>query len=193
MKPVDKAPAAIVVLKGSDQEFEELLRGAVSDPDCRVIVIDFSGPRKSDIDLPAMLEFVSGSRVPVLLAITGVIADKMFDVVAACHICFADPGTSLSDPSRDRPLTARTAMRAGIVNGVVEDPFGSVLSIAGVIQKRAPLAVRACLKLIDNSGDDFEAGLANELKLFADLFESKDMRRGTRGFIDKKKVLFEGN
>ena len=94
-----------------------------------------------------------------------------------------------------RSLSAVEAEELGIVNRVVNqgDVLSESLSLAREIAKRAPLAIRACLKAV-NQGVylPIEEGLALERELFASLFATEDVREGTTAFLEKRDASFKG-
>jgi enoyl-CoA hydratase len=94
-----------------------------------------------------------------------------------------------------KTLTAEDARRLGLVNRVT-DPAGllpEAEALAGEIAKLAPLAIRACLEAVTRGLDlPLNEGLALETELFASLFATKDMREGTRAFLEKRPPLFKG-
>ena len=94
-----------------------------------------------------------------------------------------------------REVSATDAERLGLVNRVVD--VASLLteakSIAQDISGLAPLAIRACLESVRVGLElPLDEGLAVEARLFAGLFETADMREGTRAFLEKRKPVFRG-
>lgn len=95
----------------------------------------------------------------------------------------------------DRKLSAQEALSFGLVNRVVAaDRFlEEALSLAAEIAARAPLAVRAAKKLIDES---FELSLSQALNAergeFHKLFSTEDQKEGMRAFIEKRKPEWKG-
>lgn len=66
-------------------------------------------------------------------------------------------------------------------------------SLARSIAKLAPLAIRACLEAVTRGLSlPLEDGLALETELFSRLFETEDMREGTRAFFEKREPIFHG-
>lgn len=94
-----------------------------------------------------------------------------------------------------REVSAAEAERLGLVNRVVEaaDLLTEAKSIAQDIAELAPLAIRACLESVRVGLElPLDEGLAVEARLFATLFETADMREGTRAFLEKRKPVFRG-
>ena len=94
-----------------------------------------------------------------------------------------------------KQIDAAAALELGLVNRVVEsvELMVAVRVLAGEIAALAPLAIRACLKAVNQGLRlPFEEGLQLEQKLFASLFETEDAREGTRAFLEKRPPVFRG-
>ena len=92
-------------------------------------------------------------------------------------------------------LDAPAALAAGLVEKVVPlaELMGEAQRIAGVIAAKAPLAVAATKRAIDEgSGLTLRDGLALEALAFASLIGTGDMREGTSAFLEKRKPAFKG-
>lgn len=92
-------------------------------------------------------------------------------------------------------LSASDALRVGLVNHVVEpaEVFGKAEAIAHSITKLAPLAIRACLEAVTRGLHlPLKDGLELETELFSRLFETEDVREGTRAFLEKRPPDFKG-
>jgi enoyl-CoA hydratase len=92
-------------------------------------------------------------------------------------------------------IDAQEALRIGLVNRVV--PADRLLaeseSLLRTILDNGPLAVRACLELVDAGADmSFEESLLLEASYFGLLSATSDMREGTAAFLEKRKASFEG-
>lgn len=95
----------------------------------------------------------------------------------------------------NRTLTAQEAHRFGLVNRVVpvETYLDEALKLADEIASRAPLAVRAAKKMINQSYErTLSEGLAEEQQEFYRLFASDDQKEGMRAFIEKRKPDWKG-
>ena len=95
----------------------------------------------------------------------------------------------------NRTLSAQEALRFGLVNRVV--PVGEFLNealkLAEEIAARAPLAVRAAKKMINQSYERFLSdGLEQEKQVFYNLFDSEDQKEGMQAFIEKRKPEWKG-
>jgi enoyl-CoA hydratase len=90
----------------------------------------------------------------------------------------------------NRTLNAREAYQFGLVNRVVpvDSYLDESLKLAEEIASRAPLAVRAAKKMINQAYEEsLSAGLADEKQEFYNLFSSEDQKEGMRAFIEKRK------
>ena len=92
-------------------------------------------------------------------------------------------------------LSADEAEKLGVVNRLVESNslMTEARSLTNTISKLAPLAIRACLRSVRQGMElPLDEGLALEAQLFAELFDTADMREGTRAFLEKRAPVFEG-
>jgi enoyl-CoA hydratase len=95
----------------------------------------------------------------------------------------------------DRRLTAQEAYQFGLVNRVVpvETYLEEALQLAQSIAERAPLAVRAAKKMINQAFEQtLEDGLAAEKQEFYNLFATEDQKEGMQAFIEKRKPAWRG-
>ena len=105
-------------------------------------------------------------------------------------------GRALEIMLTGRNVSAEEAFRLGLVNRVTSGAnlLDEAMALAKEISQLAPLAIRACLKaVIAGESLPLVDGLALETKLFAGLFETNDVREGTRAFLEKRKPLFKGD
>jgi enoyl-CoA hydratase len=94
-----------------------------------------------------------------------------------------------------KQIDATAALEFGVVNRIVEPDELLVVAgdLANQIAALAPLAIRACLKAVNEGLKlPFDEGLELERELFASLFETEDAKEGTRAFLEKRKPLFKG-
>ena len=92
-------------------------------------------------------------------------------------------------------VSAEEALTAGLVNKVCDHDtmMEQVLTVASVLQKRAPLAIRGIKKCIQETyGLPVTSAMDVEAKAFAQLFTSWDAKEGTSAFIEKRKPVFKG-
>ena len=95
----------------------------------------------------------------------------------------------------NRALTAQEAYQFGLVNRVVpvDGYLNEVLKLAEEIASRAPLAVRAAKKMINQAYElTLAEGLAEEKQTFYNLFASEDQKEGMQAFIEKRKPEWRG-
>lgn len=104
-------------------------------------------------------------------------------------------GRALEIMLTGRNVSADEALQLGLVSRVTSGAnlFAEAMALAKEISQLAPLAIRACLKaVVDGQSLPLVDGLALETKLFAGLFETNDVREGTRAFLEKRKPVFKG-
>lgn len=92
-------------------------------------------------------------------------------------------------------IGAHEALTMGLVNQVV--PQGELMkTVRGIVEKiltRAPMAVASSKKSINRAWDmEIEEGQRFEAAAFSELFQSDDVREGTKAFIEKRKPQFQG-
>ncbi|MDQ3005642.1 MAG: enoyl-CoA hydratase-related protein [Chloroflexota bacterium] len=95
----------------------------------------------------------------------------------------------------NRTLSAQEALALGLVNRVVpvSEFLNEALKLAEEIAARAPLAVRAAKKMINQSYERFLSdGLAQEKQVFYNLFGSDDQKEGMQAFVEKRKPEWKG-
>ena len=94
------------------------------------------------------------------------------------------------------PITAEEAHSLGLVMKVV--PKGKVLeesrNFAAKLATLPRLAMEASKMLINRGLEvDLPSGLEMEARCFGNLAASRDLREGTRAFLEKRKPNFTGN
>jgi enoyl-CoA hydratase len=95
----------------------------------------------------------------------------------------------------DRRLTAQEAYQFGMVNRVdpVEKNLEEALRLAEEIAGRAPMAVRAAKKMINQTFEQsLSEGLAAEKQVFYNLFAREDQKEGMQAFMEKRKPEWKG-
>lgn len=95
----------------------------------------------------------------------------------------------------DRRLTAQEAYQFGMVNRVVpvESYLEEALRLAEEIASRAPVAVRAAKKMINQTFEQMlSEGLAAEKQEFYNLFATEDQKEGMQAFIEKRTPGWKG-
>jgi len=92
-------------------------------------------------------------------------------------------------------IDAQEAWRIGLVNRVVpaDRLIAESTALLQTILDNGPLAVRACLDLVDAGLDlGLDQALAQEAAWFGLLSETADKREGTQAFLEKRKARFTG-
>jgi enoyl-CoA hydratase len=95
----------------------------------------------------------------------------------------------------NRTLTAQEALQFGLVNRLapVETYLEEALKLADEIASRAPLAVHAAKKMINQAYErTLSEGLKEEKQEFYNLFASEDQKEGMRAFVEKRKPEWKG-
>jgi len=95
----------------------------------------------------------------------------------------------------DRRLSAQEAYQFGMLNRVVpvEGYLEEALKLAEEIASRAPVAVRAAKKMINQAFElTLADGLATEKQEFYNLFATEDQKEGMRAFVEKRKPEWKG-
>jgi Enoyl-CoA hydratase/carnithine racemase len=93
-------------------------------------------------------------------------------------------------------ITAPEAQTMGLVNKVVPaaELMATVMKTVETILTRAPIAVGSAKRSINQGWDmDIDGAQKNEAHIFAELFNSDDVREGTAAFIEKRKAAFKGS
>ncbi|MDQ3138110.1 MAG: enoyl-CoA hydratase-related protein [Gemmatimonadota bacterium] len=106
------------------------------------------------------------------------------------------PGRALELLLTGAMIDAQEAWRIGLVNRIV--PPDQLLPeserLLRSILENGPLAVRACLELVDAGLDmSLDDALRLEAAYFGLLSATADMREGTQAFLDKRKAAFKGS
>ena len=92
-------------------------------------------------------------------------------------------------------ISAARALEIGLITEVVEASKLSetALRVAQTIASKGPLAIAACKDAIGRGADlSLADALELEVKSFGSMFETEDMREGTKAFMEKRKAEFRG-
>jgi enoyl-CoA hydratase len=95
----------------------------------------------------------------------------------------------------NRVLTAAEALQFGMVNRVVpvERYLDEALSLATEVAARAPVAVRHARQAVNAAHElSLAEGLAEERRLFYELFATEDQKEGMKAFLEKRKPEWKG-
>lgn len=153
--------------------------------------IDAAEPEETGARVREVCERMELCGTPVIAAVRGAAAAGAgVELVLACHL------RVVSDDARLGELGAEEAQRLGLVNRVVGArrlaEEAEALARA-IVDNAAPLAARACLQAVTRGARlPLDEALRLEAELFAQLFSTKDVREGTRAFLEKRKPSFRG-
>ncbi|HEY5425669.1 MAG TPA: enoyl-CoA hydratase-related protein [Candidatus Tumulicola sp.] len=92
-------------------------------------------------------------------------------------------------------IDAREALRIGLVQKVVPpaELMTEAKRIAAVIAAKAPLAIAACKRVINNGAHlSIDDALELEALEFGTLVDTEDIREGTGAFLEKRKPQWKG-
>jgi enoyl-CoA hydratase len=86
------------------------------------------------------------------------------------------------------------ALQYGLINYMVsqEELLNKARSILAIINSKAPLAVAACIKAANAVFDETKNGLALEVELFGQLFDTADAKEGNCRILRKTKSKLRG-
>ncbi len=91
-------------------------------------------------------------------------------------------------------LDAATALQYGLVNYVVpaNELMSRTKSLLEVINQKAPIAIRECIRAVNAVHDPSKKGFEEEAKSFGITFITDDMKEGVSAFMEKRKAAFTG-
>jgi enoyl-CoA hydratase len=91
-----------------------------------------------------------------------------------------------------RPVGADEALRVGLVQGVHDPVLDKALEAAALLASKSPVALRSAKALLNWAGGSYEESLAEEARIFGELFGSADTREGLAAFVEKREARFTG-
>ncbi len=92
-------------------------------------------------------------------------------------------------------IDAKEALRIGLVQRVVPaaELMNEAKRVASVIASKAPLAIAACKRAINNGAHlSIDDGLELEALEFGSLVNTEDIKEGTGAFLEKRKPVWKG-
>lgn len=91
-------------------------------------------------------------------------------------------------------IDATTALRYGLVNYVVpqDELINKSLSIAELLNNKAPRALAGCIEAINAVYDETKDGFETEINIFGKLFDTSDAKEGVTSFLEKRQAEFKG-
>ena len=91
-------------------------------------------------------------------------------------------------------LPADEALRLGLANAVVAPDalMPACRTLLGKIATKGPLAVAACIRLVNRYYDPTVNGYGAEMEAFGEAFGTADFKEGTQAFLGKRKAVFVG-
>lgn len=151
-----------------------------------VLILDFETNKVFDEKL---FEHIKFFPIPIICAAKISVSKNEMPLIENSHLCIAAKHLKFDQ------TTSEEALEKGLINKIaaLKDVEKEAFELAEEISKLAPLAIRACLKAVNEGFEmNLEDGLKLESELFTQIFKTEDMREGTRAFLKKRRPVFRG-
>ncbi len=155
-----------------------------------VMILDFEKIENNEFTDEIFLETIKFLPVPIIAAVKGIVPKNAFSLIENSHLCIAAGSTVF-----ENEIDIKEALNIGLINKIIstENLEMEAFTLAETISKLAPLAIRTCIKAVNQSLEmNLKDGLKLETELFSQIFSTEDMREGTRAFLEKRKPFFQG-
>jgi enoyl-CoA hydratase len=183
---------------------------------------DFDSKQASELSAKGHRVFkkIENLAKPVIAAINGFALGGGCELAMACHLRVASSSAKLGLPEVTLGLIpgyggtqrlvalvgkakafeliftgsfidAHEALKYGLVNQVGESALEEAKKIANSIIKKAPIALKNVILAV-NAFESTHDGYNMEAKLFGELFETEDFKKGIDAFFRKKNPSFSG-
>jgi len=205
----------IVQIK-TKENLRQVLQKIKVDKEIRVLILSFidekafSAKTVFDEDLIKQIE---NFPIPIITIIKEFAGGLLFEILLATHLCIISDSVRFEISNKEKikkhcgskkvkilktiedKIDAKTALEWGMVNKIMtsENAEKEALEMAENISRLAPLAIKACLKAVNQGlAMELEEGLKLETRLFSAIFSTKDMKEGTSAFLEKRQPHFCG-
>jgi enoyl-CoA hydratase/carnithine racemase len=158
-----------------------------------VLILDFKKFQTVESVDKKCSKTIKDFPVPIISVVKGNVSKRAFSLIENSHLCIA--ANSAKFILSENKIDAKEALNKGLINktGAPDEIETEAFKLAKEISELAPLAIRACLKAVNQGLEmTLEDGLKIETKLFSQIFSTEDMQEGTRAFLEKRKPVFQG-